>query len=181
MAFNLSNGQERMEKAIVVFQSELNQIRAGRANPKILDSVEVDYFGAMTPLNQLAAISVPEARILMISPYDANSLELIEQSIYAANIGLTPNNDGTVIRLSIPQLTEESRKELAKDVKAEAEKAKVAIRNIRRDLMDDVKKDAELAEDQKHDSETKVQTLTDQQIKEVDQIAANKEKEILEI
>ena len=181
MAFNLNSGEERMQKAITVYQGELNQIRAGRANPKILDGVEVDYFGSMTPLNQLAAISAAEARVLMVSPYDANSLELIEQAIYASNIGLTPNNDGTVIRLTIPQLTEETRKELAKEVKAEAEKAKVAIRNIRRDLMDDVKKDSDLAEDQKHDAETKVQTLTDQQIKEVDQVAENKEKEILEI
>lgn len=136
----LQNSQEKMEKSEQALSRALGQIRAGRANASILDRVQVDYYGAPTPLNQIAGISVPEARMLLITPFDKNALEDIEKAILKSDLGLTPNNDGSVLRLTIPQLTEERRRELAKEVKKEAEEAKVAVRNVRRDANDELKK-----------------------------------------
>ncbi|WP_412178703.1 ribosome recycling factor [Oenococcus kitaharae] len=173
--------KNRMAKASKAFQNELVNIRAGRANPNMLNKIQVEYYGAPTPLNQLASIQVPEARILLITPYDKSSLKSIEQAIFASDLGLTPQNDGNVIRLTIPILTEDGRKDLVKQVKAEAEKAKVASRNIRRDFMNDLKKDKDLSEDQRHKAEEDVQKVADSEIKDIDQIADNKEKELMEI
>ena len=160
---------------------ELGSIRTGRANPHILDRIEVEYYGAMTPLKQVASISVPEARILLITPFDKSALEEIVRAINMSDLGLNPASDGNIVRLAIPQMTEEGRKDLAKQVKAEAEKAKVSIRNVRRDAMDTVKKDKELPEDDVRNAEDDVQKLTDDNIKAIDVIAAEKEKELLTI
>ena len=162
---------------------ELGKIRAGRANASLLNQVKVNYYGAPTPLNQMAQISVPEARVLLVTPYDKSSLKEIERAILAANLGISPANDGDVIRLVIPQLTEERRKEIAKEVKSRAEEAKISIRNIRRDMMDSLKKsekDGDLSEDEVHNLEDLAQKVTDQSIKNIDQIRADKEKEVLE-
>lgn len=175
---------ERMKKAINALISEYHTIRAGRANASILDKVSVDYYGCMTPVNQMAAVSVSDARTLTISPYDATSLSSIEKAIQIADIGINPQNDGKVIRLSFPPLTEERRKELVKDVKAIAENSKVAVRNIRRDAMEAFKlqkKNSEITEDELKIAEDDVQELTDKYIKEIDKTAQLKEKEILEI
>ena len=180
MDYNLI--EERMKKAIDHLVDELANIRAGRANPAILNKVMVDYYGVPTPLNQVASITIPEARQLLVTPYDESSLDNIEKAIYAANLGLTPQNDGSAIRILIPQLTEERRKELVKDVKAELEKAKVAVRNVRREAMDDLKKgnkDGDFNDDEFHDLEKKVQTETDNGIKNLENIAADKEKELM--
>ncbi|MFT8469538.1 MAG: ribosome recycling factor [Oenococcus sp.] len=181
MMIDLADLKNRMAKASKAFQNELVNIRAGRANPNMLNKIQVEYYGAPTPLNQLASIQVPEARILLITPYDKSSLKSIEQAIFASDLGLTPQNDGNVIRLTIPILTEDGRKDLVKQVKAEAEKAKVASRNIRRDFMNDLKKDKDLSEDQRHKAEEDVQKVADSEIKDIDQIADNKEKELMEI
>ena len=147
MAFDISDAKARMQGAQDALQRELGSIRTGRANPRILDRIEVEYYGAMTPLNQVASISVPEARILLITPFDKSVLDEIIRAINRSDLGLNPASDGNIVRLAIPQMTEEGRKELAKQVKAEAEKAKVSVRNVRRDAMDSVKKDKELPED----------------------------------
>ncbi|MBR8696417.1 ribosome recycling factor [Enterococcus gallinarum] len=173
-----------MKKAAQNLQRELGQIRAGRANASLLDRITVNYYGAPTPLNQMASIQIPEARVLMITPFDKSILQDVEKAIMASDIGISPTNDGNVIRLVIPQLTEERRKELAKDVKKEAENAKIAIRNIRRDAIDEYKKqqkNGDITEDDLRGLEKDVQTLTDNSIKEVDKIAADKEKELLEV
>jgi ribosome recycling factor len=180
MALDLNSVKERMQKSSQMLQSELNNIRAGRANPNILNKITVDYYGTQTPLNQIASISVVEARVLQISPFDMNILKDIEQAINASDLGLNPNNDGSSIRLAIPMLTEETRKDLVKDVKVLGENAKVAVRNIRRDAMDSAKKDNELSEDSKRKYEDDVQKITDSGIKEVESIVADKEKELLE-
>lgn len=177
----IESAKERMAKAADVLQRELGNIRAGVANPSILRSVTAEYYGAETPLNQLASISVPEPRVLLITPFDKTALKAIEQGIFAANLGLTPANDGSVIRLVIPALTEESRKTLAKDVKAEAEKAKVAVRNIRRDALNDAKKADDLSEDEERKIEKDIQVVTDEAIKNIDVIQADKEKELTTI
>ncbi|MDN6899724.1 ribosome recycling factor [Oenococcus sicerae] len=181
MTINLKEVKERMSKVSKALQNDLTNIRAGRANPSILNKVQVEYYGAPTPLNQLASIQVPEARVLLIAPYDKTSLKAIEQAIFASDLGLTPQNDGVAIRLIIPLLTEDSRKELVKQVKAEAEKAKVAARNTRHDFMADLKKDKDVPEDLRHKTEDDIQKATDDEIKELDQIAVNKEKELMEI
>lgn len=181
MAFDLTDAKTRMQGAQDALQRELGSIRTGRANPRILDRIEVEYYGAMTPLNQVASISVPEARILLITPFDKSALEEIVRAINMSDLGLNPASDGNIVRLAIPQMTEEGRKELAKQVKAEAEKAKVSIRNVRRDAMDSVKKDKELPEDDARKAEDDVQKLTDENIKAIDAIAADKEKELLTI
>ncbi|CAH0417022.1 ribosome recycling factor [Periweissella fabaria] len=180
----ITDAQARMEKAGEALQRELQNIRAGRANVGLLNRVEAEYYGAMTPLNQMASIQVPEARVLLITPYDKSALDAIEHAIYASDLGLTPSNDGSSIRLVIPQLTEERRKELAKDVKGEAEGTKVAVRNIRRDAMDSLKKQQkanEITEDDLHDLEEQVQKATDAAVKNIDAIAKNKEQELLTI
>ncbi|WP_128894209.1 ribosome recycling factor [Longirhabdus pacifica] len=177
------NAVERMDKAIAALKKELTSLRAGRANPSILDRIEVDYYGATTPLNQLANISTPDARSLLIQPWDKSSLPLIEKEILKSDLGLTPSNDGTNIRITIPQLTEERRNELVKLTKKIGEEGKVAIRNIRRDSNDAIKKleKTEITEDESRRYQEEVQKLTDQYIKKVDENLVEKEKEILEI
>lgn len=178
----LDEAKTKMKKSGEALQRTLADIRAGRANASVLNSVKVDYYGAPTPLNQVASITIPEARQLLVTPYDESSLENIEKGIYEADLGLTPQNDGSAIRIIIPQLTEERRKELVKDVKAELEKAKVAVRNVRREAMDDLKKgnkNGDFNDDEFHDLEKKVQDETDNGIKNLEQIAAEKEKELM--
>ncbi|MGI8384431.1 ribosome recycling factor [Robertmurraya sp. P23] len=180
----VANAKERMNKAIGAYTRELAGIRAGRANASMLDRITVDYYGAPTPINQLAGVSVPEARMLVIQPYDKSILSDIEKAILKSDIGITPSNDGSIIRLAIPQLTEERRKELVKVVKKESEDAKVAIRNIRRDANDDLKKlekNGEITEDDQRGYSDDIQKLTDEYITKVDQLTKDKEKEILEV
>lgn len=180
----IKNAKEKMNKAIQAFKRELATVRAGRANPAILDKIHVNYYGAPTPLNQLSSITVPEARLLVIQPYDKSVLQDIEKAILKADLGLNPSNDGSVIRISIPPLTEETRRALAKDVKGMAEDAKVAIRNIRRDANDDLKKlekDGQITEDEHRSLSDDVQKETDHHVKEIDNIAKEKEKEIMEV
>lgn len=181
---NLQELEERMKKSIDVFSQNLSEIRAGRANPAILNRISVEYYGVPTPINQVAGISVPEARTIVIQPWDASVLKAIEKAILASDIGLNPNNDGKVIRLNFPELTADRRKELAKDVRKIAEEAKVSVRAIRRDGMDEVKeeqKKSEITEDQKADYEDKIQKLTDKYVAEIDKLLENKEKEIMSI
>ena len=164
--------------------AKTKEIRAGRANPAVLDKVMVDYYGVPTPINQMAAVSVPEARLLVVQPWDASTLKEIEKAINTADIGINPQNDGKVIRLSFPQLTEEHRKNLQKDISKRGEEAKVAIRNVRRDAMDDIKKlkkDNEITEDEQKDGEKKLQDITDDFVKQADSITKKKEEEILSI
>lgn len=180
----IANTKEKMNKAIQSYSRELASIRAGRANASLLDRITVDYYGAPTPINQIAGISVPEARLLVIQPYDKTVLGDIEKAILKSDIGLNPSNDGSVIRLSIPMLTEERRKELVKTVKKESEEAKVAIRNIRRDGNDDLKKlekSGEITEDALRGHGEDIQKLTDEFISKVDALTKEKEKEILEV
>ncbi len=179
-----NKAKEKMEKSISVMLSDFAAIRAGRANPAVLDKVKVDYYGAPTPINQMAAISVAEARILVISPWDKTTLKPIEKAIQASDIGINPQNDGQTIRLIFPQLTEERRKEIVKDVKKGGEECKVAIRSIRRDAIEKIKalkKNNEITEDEMKDGEDDIQKLTDKFVKEVDGHVADKEKEILSI
>ncbi|MBQ7542088.1 MAG: ribosome recycling factor [Clostridia bacterium] len=180
----IANAREKMGKTISVLKSEYNSIRAGRANAAVLDKIRVDYYGVPTPINQMAAISVAEARILNIQPWDVSTLHTIEKAIQTSDIGINPQNDGRVIRLVFPQLTEEKRKELAKTVRKTAEDAKVAVRSIRRDSMDKIKKmekASEITEDDLKDGEKELQNVTDEFIKKVDEVCAEKEKEIMEI
>lgn len=180
----MTEAKAKMQKAAQNLQRELGQIRAGRANASLLDRITVNYYGAPTPLNQMASIQIPEARVLMITPFDKSILQDVEKAIMASDIGISPTNDGNVIRLIIPQLTEERRKELAKDVKKEAENAKIAVRNIRRDAIDEYKKqqkNGDITEDDLRGLEKEVQKLTDESIKEVDKIASDKEQELLEV
>lgn len=175
---------ERMEKANGSFTRELASIRAGRANASLLDRISVIYYGAPTPLNQMAGISVPEARLMVIQPYDKTTVGDIEKAILKSDIGITPSNDGTVIRLAVPALTEDRRKELVKEVKKDSEDAKVAIRNIRRDANDELKKlekDGDITEDELRRNNDEVQKLTDSYIAKIDSIAGDKENEIMEI
>lgn len=178
----ITTAADKMSKAEDALKRELGTIRAGRANASILNRVMVDYYGAATPLNQVASITIPEPRVLMVTPYDKSALENIEKGILESDVGITPANDGTAIRLVIPQLTEERRKEIAKQVKATAEGGKVAVRNVRREAMDSLKKghkDGDYTDDQLHNLEDQVQKATDKAIKGVDAIAADKEKEVL--
>ncbi len=180
----LASTKERMVKAEESLSRELGQIRAGRANASLLDRVQVLYYGAPTPLNALASITIPEARVLMITPFDKNSIEDIEKAINQSDIGITPANDGNVIRLVIPQLTEERRKDLAKEVGKYAESAKVAVRNIRRDAIDELKKKEkakEISEDELRNLEKEVQDLTDTSTKSIDKITVAKETELLDV
>ncbi|CDF03119.1 MAG: ribosome recycling factor [Ruminococcus sp.] len=176
--------KEKMSKSLNSLGNELASIRAGRANPAILDKVMVDYYGAPTPINQMAAISVAEARILVIQPWDATSLKAIEKAILASDVGITPTNDGKALRLAFPQLTEERRKDLCKSIKKYGEECKVAIRSIRRDSIEKfkaMKKNSEITEDDMKDCEKKVQDLTDKFCADVDKEIAAKEKEIMSI
>lgn len=178
------NLQDKMDKTVQVLKHEYASVRAGRANPALLDRITVEYYGTETPLNQLANITAPESRVLNISPWDAKSIPAIEKAIQKSDLGMNPSNDGKIIRLVVPQLTEERRKELVKTVKKLAEDAKVAIRNLRRDANDNLKKlkkDGEITEDELKKSEDNTQKVTDKFIKEVDKMAEAKEKEILEV
>ena len=175
--------EEKMRKTLASLESELVTIRAGRANPHILDKLAVDYYGAPTPLQQVANITVPEARMIQIQPWESSLIKGIEKAILTSDLGLNPSNDGKVIRLVFPELTEERRKELVKDVKKKGEAAKVAVRNIRRDANDAFKKLAkqDVSEDEIKELEDQIQKLTDKYIKEVDKAIENKSKEILTV
>lgn len=176
--------EEKMKKTVSVLSAEYSQLRAGRANAAVLDKIRVDYYGTPTPINQMAAVSVAEARILTIQPWDKSTLHPIEKAIQASDIGINPQNDGVTIRLIFPQLTEERRKELSKDVRKMGEDSRVAIRSIRRDAIDKAKKmekASEITEDDLKDAEKKIQDFTDKYIKEIDKIADEKEKEIMSI
>jgi ribosome recycling factor len=176
--------KQRMEKTLDAFAEKLSEVRAGRANPAILNRVRVEYYGTPTPINQVACVSVPEARTIVISPWDKSILGEIEKAILASDIGLNPNNDGSVIRLNFPDLTEERRKELVKEVKKLAEDSRVAIRSIRRDGMDEAKamqKNSELTEDEEQAREKDIQKLTDDYIGQIDKMLEDKEKEIMTV
>ena len=176
--------EERMNKTLSVLEENFSEIRAGRANPAILNKITVEYYGVPTPINQVAGISVPEARLIVIQPWDVSVLKEIERAILASDIGLNPNNDGKVIRLSFPELTEKRRKELVKDIKKIAEESKVAIRAIRRDGIDEAKemeKESLMTEDELKKAEDQIQKLTDKKIAEIDVILDKKEKEIMSI
>ena len=184
MQAQLKKADETMGRRVDHMCKEFSEIRAGRANPNILNNVMVEYYGTPTPLNQMAAISVPEPRMLIVQPWDTTALADIEKAINIADIGINPQNDGKVIRLTFPQLTEEHRKTLVKDVSKRGEEAKVAVRNVRRDVMDDIKKlkkDNEITEDDQKAGEKKLQDITDKYIKQVDEMTDKKEKEILSI
>ena len=177
---DLNNIEEKMNKTISVLQENLSEVRAGRANPAILNKITVSYYGVPTPINQVAGISVPEARLIVIQPWDATLLKEIEKEILKAEIGINPNNDGKVIRLAFPELTEERRKELVKDIRKMGEESKVSVRAVRREGMDIAKaeqKDGGMTEDELKSMEDKIQKLTDKKVAEIDQMIENKEKE----
>ena len=177
------NMESSMEKAIQAYQKELNRLRTGRASPALLEGIRVDYYGTPTPINQTASINIPESRLIVIQPWDKSTIEPIEKAIQKANLGLSPTNDGTVIRISIPPLTEERRKELVKLAKKMAEECKIAVRNVRREANDALKKlekDKKLSEDDLHRSTDEVQKSTDAKVEQIDEIMEAKQKEILE-
>lgn len=176
--------EEKMEKTVSVFNENLASVRAGRANPAVLNKIRVDYYGVETPISQIAGISVPEARLIVIQPWDASVLKEIEKAILTSDIGINPNNDGKVIRLAFPELNEERRKQLVKDIKKTAEEAKIVVRNIRRDGIEEFKKqqkDSLITEDELKVAEEQIQKITDKKIEEVESILANKEKEIMSV
>ena len=176
--------KERMEKTINAFTEKLGEVRAGRANPAILNKIKIEYYGVPTPINQVAAVSVPEARLIVIQPWDASCLKDIERAILASDVGINPNNDGKVIRLNFPELTGERRKELVKEIRKIAEEAKVSIRGARRDGLDEFKtmqKNSEITEDELKTAENDIQKLTDTKIEEIDKILANKELDIMNV
>ena len=180
----LADAGERMTKSLEATRNEFGTVRTGRASPGLLDRIMVDYYGAATPLKQLATINVPEARLLTVQPYDQASIKAIERAIMESDIGLTPNNDGSIIRLQVPELTEERRKQLVKVVRGIAEEGRVAIRNIRRDCMHDLrelKSEGEVGADDEKRAETELQKLTDQRVGELDDALKAKEAEILEV
>lgn len=178
-----NDAQSMMEKAISHLESELAKIRAGKANPAMLEGIQVDYYGTNTPLNQVANVNTPDARSIVIQPWEKSMLTPIEKAIQAANLGFNPQNDGLLIRIIVPPLTEDRRKELVKRAKAEGEHAKVTIRNLRRDAIENVKKEVKngLPEDAQKDAETKIQQLTDNHITKVDKHLDTKEKEIMTV
>ena len=180
----INTAKEKMDKTCSVYQREMVALRAGRANPQLLDRITVDYYGSATPLNQVGAISSPEARMLVIQPWESNMIKEIEKAIQKSDLGLNPTNDGKIIRLVFPELNEERRKELTKKASKDAEAAKVAIRSIRRDAIEQIKKlkkDSVITEDEQRKGEDDMQKITDKAIKEVDAIYAAKEKEIMEV
>jgi ribosome recycling factor len=180
----LQDARERMSKSVESTRHEFGSVRTGRATPALLDRVSVDYYGTATPLRQLATISAPEARLLSIQPYDKSSIKAIEKAILESEVGLTPNNDGNLIRLAIPELTEERRRQLVKVVRGIAEEGRIAIRNIRRDVMHDLRelRDAgEAGADDEHRAEGELQKLTDEKVAELDGLLKHKEEEILEV
>lgn len=180
----IKNTEERMDKSIDALDRDYKSVRVGRANASVLDRINVDYYGSLTPIQQMAAISMPEPRTLMIKPWDASTLKEIEKAILLSDIGINPQNDGTAIRLNFPPLTEERRKEIVKEVKKMAEDSKVSVRNIRRDALEKLKglkKNNEITEDDEKNGEKKIQNLTDKFCKEIDVLAAAKEKEVIEL
>jgi ribosome recycling factor len=180
----LDDARERMTKSVESTRHEFGSVRTGRASPALLDRIAVDYYGTQTPLKQLATITAPEARLLTIQPYDKSSIKAIERAILESDIGLTPNNDGTLIRLSVPELTEERRRQLVKVARHIAEEGRVAIRNIRRDVMHDLrelKEAGEAGSDDEHRAEIELQKVTDGRISELDELLKHKEEEILEV
>lgn len=180
----INNTQEKMEKTIAALERDYKSVRLGRATPAVLDRITVDYYGVPTPIQQMAAVSVPEPRMLQIQPWDASTLKEIEKAIQISDIGINPQNDGRIIRLVFPPLTEERRKEVVKEVRKTAEDSKVAVRNSRRDALEKLKamkKNSEITEDDQANGEKKIQNLTDKFCKEIDDLATAKEKEILEI
>ena len=180
--FNIKEIEERMQKSVDNLKDEYSTIRAGRANPHILDRLRVDYYGTPTPIQQVANVSVPEARMIQIQPWEASLIKAIEKAILTSDLGLTPNNDGKTIRLVFPELTEDRRKELAKDIKKKGDNAKVAIRNIRRDANDVIKKDnkaGDISDDEAKNSEDEIQKITDKYIAMIDSAIDDKTKEIL--
>ncbi len=180
----IKNTDEKMNKAVHHLETEFSEIRAGRANPAVLDKVKVDYYGAPTAINQLAAVSVTEARTLIIQPWDASVLRSIEKAIQTSDIGINPQNDGKVIRMIFPPLTEDRRKEIVKEIAKMGEDAKVAVRAARREAMDklkSMKKKSEITEDDQKDGEKKIQDITDKHIKNIDSLTDKKQKQIMEI
>lgn len=180
----LNELERKMQKSIESYENELTSVRAGRANPQVLDKLKVDYYGTETPIKQVASISVPEARLLVIQPWDASLIKPIEKVLLKSDLGITPSNDGKVIRLPFPQLTEDRRKELVKVVKSYSENAKISLRNLRREGLDKLKKmekDKEISEDELKQAEEKVQKIIDKFTKEVEEITKKKEKELMEI
>ena len=180
----LADAGERMSKSVESIRHEFSSVRTGRASPALLDRISVDYYGAVTPLKQLATISAPEPRLLTIQPYDKSSIKAIERSILESDVGLTPNNDGNVIRLSVPELTEERRRQLVKVARGIAEEGRVAVRNIRRDVMHDLRelRDAgDAGSDDEHRAEVELQKLTDGRIADLDELLSHKESDILEV
>jgi ribosome recycling factor len=176
--------EDKMEKTLATFNGELRKVRTGRASLSVLDGIHVDYYGTPTPLNQLASLSVPESRLIVIQPWDATALKDVEKAILQSNIGLTPNNDGKIIRLAVPPLTEERRKEIARQARQMSEDYKVALRNIRRDANENLKqlkKDGDITEDDAFAAKDKVQEITDKYINLIDSAYQEKEKEILEV
>ncbi|MBO5413498.1 MAG: ribosome recycling factor [Clostridia bacterium] len=176
--------EEKMNKTVSALAESLAEVRAGRANPAILNKVRIDYYGTPTPINQVAGISVPEARLIVIQPWDTSILKEIEKEILKSDIGINPNNDGKVIRLAFPELTEERRKELVKDIKKMGEESKVAIRSIRRDGIDEAKakqKNSEITEDELKGAEDQIQKLTDKKVAQIDEMIDAKEKEIMSV
>ncbi len=184
MSVDFKEFTRKMEKSIEILQDDFGAIRAGRANPKVLDRITVEYYGAESPIGQVGSISSPDARTLVIQPWDTSLLKKIEKAIQQSDLGINPQNDGRVIRLNFPQLTEERRKDLVKQVKGYGENGKVAVRNIRRDAMDYIKKlkkNSEITEDDQKKAEKDLQDLTDKFIKRVDEVCAAKEKELMEL
>jgi len=180
----IADAKTRMHKAVEALQVELATVRTGRASAGLVDHIKVEYYGTPTPLQQLATVSTPDAKLIMITPYDRGALPMIEKAIQKSDLGLTPANDGGVIRLAIPPLTEERRKELAKHVRKRAEEARVAVRNIRRDIHEHLRKiehDHNISQDDLKRSETELQKLTDDQVKEIDRIGNEKEQEVLTV
>lgn len=180
----IQDASRRMDKSIEAVRNEFNTVRTGRASAALLDRIQIDYYGQKTPLKQLATINVPEPRLLTIQPFDPSSLKTIERAIQESELGLTPSNDGKIIRLPIPQLTEERRKELVKLVRHMAEEGRIAIRNVRRDVMHDLKElvhSGEVGDDEERRAEERVQKLTDEHVKAVDELLKHKEAEIMEV
>ena len=180
----IDNMLEKMNKSVAVYRKELSSMRAGRANPQLLDRIMIDYYGSQVPINQVANISIPEPRIIQIAPWEQSMLKVIEKAIQKSDLGINPSNDGKIIRLLLPELTQERRKELVKQTRKMAEDCKVAIRSIRRDANDQIKKmkkDNTITEDEQKSAEEKIQKTTDKIVKEVDAITAEKEKELMDV
>ncbi len=180
----LEEAEEHMKKSMDWLRTELNTVRAGRASPSMIENIRVSYYGSQTPLNQLASISAPQADLLLVQPWDSSVLPEVEKSIMSANMGLNPSNDGTFIRIPVPPLSEERRKDLAKTARSRGEEAKIAIRNIRRDIKDSIKRVADeesISEDMRYESEDRLQSITDEYVTKIDQLLSRKEEEIMEV